>query len=82
MEKRDLESTLLRMGKREYSFADGARPRMGKRQPVQETDLLDGGKAKIGGNTRQKNWWSPLFSKKKCENYEKYFVDSRNSASD
>ena len=68
------------MGKREYSFADGARPRMGKRHPVQETELLDGGEAKIGGNTgvrkAKKNRRSPLFRKKKCENYEKSFADS------
>merc|ERR1712192_87433 len=31
-----------RMGKREYGFADGGRPRMGKRDPVEDVDLLDG----------------------------------------
>ena len=32
------------LGKREYGFADGGRPRMGKRDPVEDADLLDGGK--------------------------------------
>merc|ERR1712192_106008 len=46
-----------RMGKREYGFADGGRPRMGKRDPVEDSDLLDGGLGQNGMMTPL--WFHP-----------------------